>query len=273
MPQFSVDDSRCIQCGVCVEDCIVEALSMGEGLPVMHKPEACFGCQHCLTVCPTAAITVQGKRPEDSLPLAGALPSFAQMRALALGRRSVRQYKQENVPAEVIEEVIRAASCAPTGVNDHRVRFTVVKTRVALERLMETLVTGLEDAAARKALPEGRRGAYMINAIRLWRGGRKDMVFRGAPHVVLTTAPKDAPCGPYDCCIALSYFELLAQARGLGTVWDGIFMAILTTLPQLRTHLGVPEDHDLGYAMAFGLPAVEYHRTVQREPSALHWVE
>jgi len=27
---------------------------------------------------------------------------------------------------------------------------------------------------------------------------------------------------------------------------------------------GIPENHIVGYAMAFGEPAVEYHRTVQR---------
>jgi hypothetical protein len=41
-------------------------------------------------------------------------------------------------------------------------------------------------------------------------------------------------------------------------------MMALALCPDLSARLGIPAGHLLGYAMAFGWPAVEYHRTVQR---------
>ena len=73
--------------------------------------------------------------------------------------------------------------------------------------------------------------------------------------------------------IALSYFELFAQTLGVGTVWDGLAKwAINDLLPEFRTRLGIPDDHVIGYAMAFGKPAVQYARTVQYGPPQVHRV-
>jgi len=43
-------------------------------------------------------------------------------------------------------------------------------------------------------------------------------------------------------------------------------------LPELCGKLGLPDNHKLGYVMAFGLPEVHYHRTVQRGPARIAWV-
>jgi len=94
-----------------------------------------------------------------------------------------------------------------------------------------------------------------------------DVIFRGAPHLVIASTPKSTPCPDANPQIALFYFELMAQSMGLGTVWDGIFKRALLMLPGLSARLGIPEDHLIGYAMAFGKPAVQYHRTVERGPA------
>ena len=49
-------------------------------------------------------------------------------------------------------------------------------------------------------------------------------------------------------------------------------MMALAACPELAARLGIPENHILGYAMAFGEPAVEYHRTVQRGPALVNAV-
>ena len=98
------------------------------------------------------------------------------------------------------------------------------------------------------------------------------MIFRGAPHLLVASAPKAAPCPLQDTLIALTTFQLLAHARGVGTVWDGMFMMALGVCPELASQLQIPDDHLVGFAMAFGEPAVEYHRTVQRGPARVHAV-
>ena len=99
------------------------------------------------------------------------------------------------------------------------------------------------------------------------------MIFRGAPHLILASAPQASPCPVQDTHIALTTFQLIAHAKGVGTVWDGMVMMAISLIPGLASRLGIPEDHSIGYAMVFGEPAVEYHRTVQRGPANVNVVK
>jgi nitroreductase len=103
-----------------------------------------------------------------------------------------------------------------------------------------------------------------------WKTQGRDVILRGAPHLLVTSAPKDAPCPVQDTHIALATFELLASSHGLGTLWDGLFMMALSVCPELVGRLGIPADHILGYAMLFGKPAVEYHRPARRGPAKVN---
>jgi hypothetical protein len=68
--------------------------------------------------------------------------------------------------------------------------------------------------------------------------------------------------------IALSYFELYAQTKGIGTVWNGLLSwAINELVPGLTHELGIPQGHQFGYAMVFGPPAIHYARTINRGPA------
>ncbi|MBI5074488.1 MAG: nitroreductase family protein [Nitrospirae bacterium] len=118
-----------------------------------------------------------------------------------------------------------------------------------------------------------RRGQYLGMALKGWQEEGKDIIFRGAPHLLLTSAPRNSPCPVQDTHIALTTFQLMAHARGVETVWDGLFMMVLSLLPHLSGRLDIPDDHMLGYAMAFGEPAVDYHRTVQRGPVQVNVVK
>ena len=70
MLQFKVDAERCSQCGLCVQDCPFGAMAMEE-YPVIPDENACLRCQHCLAVCPTAAISILGKDPDQKPPAQG----------------------------------------------------------------------------------------------------------------------------------------------------------------------------------------------------------
>lgn len=76
-----------------------------------------------------------------------------------------------------------------------------------------------------------------------------------------------------DTHIFLSYFELMAQSMGLGTLWNGMVKEALDkVLPDVRERLGVPADHVIGYAMLFGRSAVTYQRTVERGPANINMI-
>ena len=271
MVQFKIDEERCTQCGECEIDCPASVISMDD-YPKMTNEEGCYQCQHCLAVCPTGAVSILGRNPDESTSLAGNFPDPGKLETLIKGRRSVRRYSDKDLSPELIDELIDIANHAPTGVNNQGVLYTVIKERVVMNTLREEVMTQLTTLRDQGKLPEGLIEQYIGFAVQAWQEEGKDIIFRGAPHLLLTSAPKDAPCPEQDTLIALTTFQLIAHARGVGTVWDGMFMMALSLCPDLSSRLGIPESHVIGYAMAFGEPEVEYHRTVQRGPARVNVV-
>jgi nitroreductase/NAD-dependent dihydropyrimidine dehydrogenase PreA subunit len=271
MLDFKVNQQTCIKCGQCVADCLPKIISMGEDIPYIasEKESTCYRCQHCFTICPTGSISIFGLDPQKSMPLSGNLPDAAQMELLIKGRRAVRQYKNENLDPEILLRLLDVACHAPTGRNVRPVRFTVVDDREKLAKLREEVMAGLGRIVRENSLPPGRE--FFAEIYRAWHEEGVDTLFRNAPHLLIVSALKDAPCPVQDCLIAMTTFELFAQTLGVGTVWDGLAnWAISDLMPEFRTRLGIPEDHVIGYSMVFGKPAVHYARTVQRGPAYIH---
>lgn len=272
MPELHIDEERCIQCGDCAADCPYLCLTMDSGLPAFAegRAELCIGCQHCLAVCPTAALSIDGKHPDHSAPVDG-LPDAEQMESLIRARRSTRKYTAEPVDKATIDHMLDVLAHAPTGVNSRSTRFTVVDDPAVMDAVRKDFYAELRRSMDADALPAGLE--FFADFTTLWEDKGVDVLFRGAPHLLVTSAAKDAPSGPADCVIALSYFELLAASMGLGTVWDGLAKWAMTAIaPQLTKRLGIPNDHDLGYVMAFGHPDVQYHRATQRDQDDVHRV-
>lgn len=273
MLNLKVDAEKCIQCGECVRDCFAGVFGTDENdFPVVMPggEERCIECQHCMAVCPTGALSVFGLDPEASRPLKGNLPDPDHLDTLIMGRRSVRSYKKEGVDPALIQHLLEVASHAPTAVNRRPVRLTVVDDPAAMDRLRDAVTKAALKRLHEGTIPAGyeRIGDYLSNG----REG-EDVVFRGAPHVLVASASKTALAPMADCHIVMSYFDLLAAGHGLGTVWDGIARAILDGVcPELRSLLDIPEDHVLACVMAFGKPRVKFHRTVQRPGGTIHRV-
>ncbi|NVN93365.1 MAG: nitroreductase family protein [Desulfuromonadales bacterium] len=274
MLDFKVNHQTCTKCGQCIADCLATIISMGEDGPfiVPEKEASCYRCQHCFTVCPTGSISIFGLDPEKSLPLSDNLPDALQMELLIKGRRAVRQYKPENLEPEVMQRLLEVTSHAPTGRNDRQLRFTVVDDRDTLAKLREEVMNGLGRIIREKSLPKGRE--FFADMYRAWEDNGIDILFRGAPHLLMISAPSGTATPLQDCLIAMTTFELFAQTLGVGTVWDGLVKwAICDLMPEFRSRLGVPEDHTIGYVMVFGKPAVHYARTAQRETAQIHRID
>ena len=263
MLKFLVDKEKCVQCDACVKDCLSRNIHRKGALPEAAESD-CLECQHCLAVCPEGAISVFGLRPEDSLPLLDdAIPAYRQMKAFVRGRRSVRQFRDEDVPAALIDELLADLAHAPTGRNARDLTFSVVRDRKNMERLREKVIKAIEaKLESGVALHE-----YLVGSVKAHREYGEDMLFRGAPHLLVVSPGEKAACGLEDTVLALAYFEMLAQSAGLGTTWCGMIKIIADMVPEIRGLFGLAPDSYF-YAMMFGQPAVRYARTVQRDSAA-----
>ncbi|WP_018123190.1 nitroreductase family protein [Desulfovibrio oxyclinae] len=272
MLEFTIDQEKCTKCGECVADCPRSIIELEPEFPRIKDggEEECIRCQHCLAICKPGALSILGTSPEDCLPLDGALPTPEQMEALVRGRRSTRRYKKENVAPETVEWLMDMLAHAPTGVNNRRLLFTLVDDTETMDKIREEAFEGIRTAVQQGNLPE--RYAPFEQFIGAWEQGI-DVPFRGAPHMIIASSPEDSPCPEADPFIALSYFELCAASKGVGTVWCGLGKyALFDIVPELGRKLGVPEDHKSVYVMLFGNPALKYHRTVKRDNTAVNRV-
>lgn len=276
MVNFKLNEERCIQCGKCIADCPPMCIVMEKDeYPSIPEENKCMRCQHCLAVCPTGAISILGIDPEESLMLEHELPTAHSMETLIKGRRSVRKYKNKGLEKEVITKLLETAWHAPTGVNTQGVLFTATMNEDATETLRQEIyaklgdmLPGLDPEKDDLALQYMRmsHGAYTNHGV--------DVILRGAPHILIASAPKNLPTPKEDTLIALTTFELMAQSMGIGTLWDGMLKWCVTDFfPELATKLGVPEDHTIGYSMVFGRPAVKYPRAVQRTAPKMNLLE
>ena len=271
---FRVDADRCTRCGECIADCPAQIIVMQEEGPTiaLDKEPSCYRCQHCLAICPTGAVSILGLKAGNSRSLAGWYPDPDKLETLIKGRRSVRRYKPENLEQELLQRLLDVAWHAPTGMNSRDVLFTVVDDREKLAGVRDQVLAGLGRLTREGKLPQGLE--FFADFVHLWEEKQVDILFRGAPHLLIASAPRQGACAVPDCLIALSYFELFAQSLGVGTVWNGLAKwAISDLLPETRQRLGIPEEHLIGYVMSFGWPALRFQRTVQRGAANVHRVE
>ncbi|MDK9707287.1 MAG: nitroreductase family protein [Desulforhopalus sp.] len=270
--QFSVDQELCIGCGECINDCPYGLIEMRDGIPVLSRENEarCLQCQHCFAVCSTGALSILGKKAADSPPL-GPLPTAEQLAGLMKVRRSVRRYSKTPVSKEEIAFLLETVAYAPTAVNNRQVLCTVIEDPAVMDDLRRTTYARLQTLIDTGKFPKGMQ--YLEDVVVEALQSGKDAIFRGAPHLLVASAPKDSPSPDADCFIALSYFELLAASMGLGALWCGLAKwALAVVLPEVMAKLGLPADHRVGYMMVFGRPAVQYHRTVQRENAHINRV-
>ncbi len=269
---FTVDQNLCIQCGACADDCPFHIIEMTSGYPTLipKRMHHCIQCQHCLAICPTAALSILGYDPQNSLPLPESLPNAQQVSALMRGRRSIRHYLPEPIDPAVIASMLQTVANAPTGKNMRPCLFTVIDDPTTMDIFRKETMEGLRAAVVERRLPKGL--GYFRHVVSAWDQGR-DIIFRGAPHLLMVSAPPSVTTPDADALIAMSYFELLAASMGIGTLWNAMirwaFSVISTDMYQ---RLGIPEDHFKGYVLLFGKPAIQYHRTVQRDSAQINRV-
>ncbi len=266
---FRLDRDACVKCGACVRDCAFRALKTGpDGYPVLGAPSKCMHCQHCFAICPRGAIAFAGHRADEAEPVKGlALPDPESVVNWLRTRRSIRRYRDADVDRSVLERILHALGNVPTGCNARGLTFTCLSTRKSMDDFRGRFLSALEEHHdGEKLLPRW----LAVPAIRMRKGG-EDILFRGAPGMLIVSSDERNPAvatPKEDIVLALTAFELLAEAHGIGTCWCGFLNLAQGEVPELlEKTLGFRRETPF-YAMLFGYPAVSYVRTVKREDDA-----
>jgi nitroreductase len=157
-------------------------------------------------------------------------------------RRSIREYTQQAVPDELVQELLAAAMQAPSAGNQQPWHFIIVTERDQLHALADVLPFG-------KSLQSAPLG------------------------IAVCADLKSARYPDYwvqDCSAATQNLLLAAHALGLGAVWLGVF-PLEERVAGVKQILGLPGQVVPLCIVALGYPATRQEPPVRRyDETRLH---
>jgi nitroreductase len=160
-------------------------------------------------------------------------------------RRSVRDYQDQEVPLDVVREIIRESTLAPSSGNGQPWRYIIVHSRDWIRQLSDESKRNLVAAIEKDPNSPLRKYEATLRDERF-------NVFYNAPCLVYIVGPAELRSLQVDCALAACYFMFSAAARRLGTCWVAQGSAI--TDPSTLKALGMPEGYRIVAPIILGYP-------------------
>jgi nitroreductase len=150
-------------------------------------------------------------------------------------RRSIRKYKEKQIPQDVLLQLLEAARQAPSGANRQPFQLIVVT-----------------DPEKKKGLVPLCKNQHFVDEAAVFIAGIDDPMQKWSK---------------VDLTIALDHLSLAAVELGLGTCWVGAFDP-----EKLAAYLDVPKDRVITVCMSLGYPD-ETPEARSRKPMSdlVHW--
>ena len=171
-------------------------------------------------------------------------------------RRSVRAYLSDDVPDDVIRELIRAGTYAPSAANKQPWRFVVIKNRELITKLSDKAKELWMEQATKASQPELKSLVNMVS-----RPGFN--IFFNAPLLIMIFSDSDAFSPQIDCSLSL----------GMGSCWIGL-AAPLGQVQAIMDDLGATSSCKLEGSLIFGYPVKLDMKAPKREENVvLKWID
>lgn len=253
-----IDEKTCIGCGACAADCPSESICMTEEKAVYTAP--CMECGHCVAVCPVRAVSISGYDMEDVEEYTRDtfhVEPENMLHAIKF-RRSIRNFKHNKIEEEKVRNILQAGRYTATAKNQQATTFVFVQDKIDEFRdlvwgTMPEILVMLEESVPGYARVFGR-------FYERWRENPQDdaLLYNTPAFLVIATDNHSMDGG-----LAAANMENMAVSEGLGVLFSGYMMRVISASPVLREWLEVGEKAVAG-CMLIGYPAVTYRRTAPR---------
>ncbi len=142
-------------------------------------------------------------------------------------RRSIRKFKDQTIPADLISEVVKAGTYAPSGKNMQTFRFFVMQNADSILALQDVVGKGMENPS---------------------------YTFYGTKALIIVACSKEDVNGVEDGSCALENMMLAAHSLGLGSCWINQ-LKYCGDKPEVAAYLdkiGLPEGRRVVGMLALG---------------------
>lgn len=243
-----IDTDKCIGCGICAKTCVAHNIAIND-----KKAETviddCLMCGQCAAVCPKEAVSVSGYDDEQIKKEENVRLNPDDVLEVIRFRRSVRQFKQEKVPREIIEQILEAGRLTHTAKNMQDVSFVVLdQEKDRIEQMAIRLF--------KKMKPFADLFSPMAKNNKI----TDHFFFFNAPVVIVILAENKT-----NGILAAQNMEFVAEAHGLGVLFSGYFTTAANTSRKIKNALKVPRGKSIAMTLVIGYPDVKFLRSAPRK--------
>ena len=166
-----------------------------------------------------------------------------------LSRRSIRRFTDKDIPANILEMILKAGYQAPTGHNMQSWKFTVLTKQEDIERLKEV---------ARIAAEANKVNFYG---------------FENPKVLILVSNDDRNHNGCQDCSCAAENMMLAAASYGIGSVWLNSLRTLRHKSPveEVLDSFNVPANHTVWASVALGY-ATHQGQQIKRKTDVIEYI-
>jgi nitroreductase len=252
-------------------------------LTVSDQPVfGCMACGQCMAICPTQAIQINGREmsADDLIDFSGMKekPAYESLKNLMIGRRSIRDFKDTEIPMEIIEKIIDAAVTAPMGIPPSDVNLLVITGKDKVREFSFDVIDYFSKVKWLFSKPMlwlwrlyGKETYQLMKsfALPLFRffpeskaKGENYLLYDAPLALYFTASPYSDPADPY---IPATYAMLAAESLGLGSCMIGsIHPMIQSGAKKLKQKWNIPQKSPAGIIVIVGYPKFKFHSGIKR---------
>lgn len=286
MKVLSINNEECSACGICIAECPVKLFSLDSTKAVSHSDpnELCIGCGHCAAACPQNAVACDVSKRTQAI--ADTKISFSDAARLLNGKRSIRQYKNMDIPEEEIEKVLEVMRYAPSGHNEQPCEYIILKNRDLIKMISDITIKSFKSfrnlIRMRRLLKlfvskefydilndKGTEIGIQDMTNRYESG--EDVIFFDAPVVIIVHVPDMGGFSYVDSAIAVTHGMLAAHALGIGSCWMGFAMMAAAKNKKLFETFQIAKGRLIAGIFTLGYPKNKFYRLPVRNSIQVSW--
>ncbi|MBU2513589.1 nitroreductase family protein [bacterium] len=198
-------------------------------------------------------------------------------------RRSIRRFKSDPVPDEIIDKVMEVARWAPSAFNTQPWEFVILKDEPSRKRIVEITSSYWDDCVdMEKARAEWQGRTWTLKGMTNEPGDYSEApvyIFLFGDPRTLDALPMGVQCDQHrrrlvyqsSLANAFLYMQLAAASFGLGAQWYSVVQTPYCSC-LIKDFLGIPQEFDMYDMMVLGYPAVNPPRKfIRKTEEMVHW--